>query len=446
MGVRSNIMSDLKTNLEKVSNLERKLNIEVPAAVVGATFDKVLKTIQKQAHIKGFRPGKAPLATIKSVYGDRARQDVVEELVQKHYYQALKQHSLEPINYPEFEFDAPAENADFSFSAHFEVRPEITLKKYEGLSVDKEAYAFDQSRLDGIVENIRNSRASNVDVLEDRPAKNGDIAIIDFVGTVDGKPLPGGTGTDHNLELGAKQFIDGFEDGVVGMKVGSEKTLNLKFPTPYHSEELAGKAVDFKVTLKALKKKELPELNDEFVKTMGYESAEALLKMIREDIEGSEKKRIESDFKNRLLKALVDNNPVEVPPSMQKEQKQALIEDMKKRMAEQGMDEAQFADYEKKWDVDFNNTAREMIQAGFIVDAIAKKHELQCNKDDIDAKLEEYAKQTGLEKDRIREFYAKPEQAQRLAYMITEDKVIGFLLQSAKVKEVSKSDIKEASN
>ncbi|GIL18830.1 MAG: trigger factor [Oligoflexia bacterium] len=439
-------MSELKTNLEKVSNLERRLNIEVPAAVVGATFEKVLKSIQKQAHIKGFRPGKAPLATIKSVYGDRAKQDVVEELVQKHYYQALKQHSLEPINYPEFEFDTPIENADFSFSAHFEVKPEITLKKYEGLSVVKEAYAFDQKRMDQILENIKNSRATTVDVLEDRPAQMGDIAVIDFVGTIDGKPLQGGTGTDHNLELGAKQFIEGFEDGVVGMKVGSEKTLHLKFPTPYHSDELAGKAVDFKVTLKALKKKELPEINDEFVKTMGYESAEALMGMIRDDIEGSEKKRIEQDFKNRLLKALVDANPVEVPPSMQKEQKQALIEDMKKKMAEQGMGEREFAEYEKKWDLDFETTAKEMIQAGFIVDAIAKKHELQCNKDDIDAKLEEYAKQTGLEKDRIREFYAKPEQAQRLAYMITEDKVIDFVLKSTKVKEVSKSEIKESAN
>src|SRR5207253_1917986 len=145
-----------------------------------------------------------------------------------------------------------------------------------------------------------------------------------------------GTGTNHNLELGAKQFIDGFEEGVVGMKVGDTKTLNLKFPTPYHSADLAGKAVEFKVKLTGLKKKVLPELNDEFLATLGGPtSLEDLKKTIREDLEGTEKKRVEDAFKNRLLKKLVIENPVEVPSSLLKDQKNSLIEDFKKRMSEQ---------------------------------------------------------------------------------------------------------------
>jgi trigger factor len=437
----------MKSNLEKTSQLERKLNIQVPAEAVGTAFDKRFKMVQKEANIKGFRPGKAPIATIKSMYGSHVAQDVVQDLVQKHYYEALKEHSLDPVNYPEFEFDAPVEGKEFSFTAIFEVRPEVNLKKFEGLEVEKEKYQFDESKVDQVLNNIRNSRAQQVPVLEDRPAQMGDIAIIDFDGYVGGKALEGGKGVDHSLELGSKSFIDGFEEGIIGMNIGANKTLNLKFPDPYHSKDLAGKPVEFKVTLKQLKKKDLPELNDEFLKTIGAnQTVEDLKKTIREDLEQSEKKQIEQDFKNRILKQLVKANPVAVPASLLKDQKQSLIEDMKKKMLDQGLSDAEFADYTTKWDSDFNTTASEMIQVGFIIDAIATKNEIRATKEDIEVKIAEYSKQTGLEPAKIEEFYSKPDQMQRLSYMITEEKVIELLTKTAKIKELPKDKIKESSN
>jgi trigger factor len=441
----------MKSTVEKVSNLQRRLNIEVPAQTVSNMFDETFKGIQKQATIKGFRQGKAPLATIKSMYSDRVKQDVVQELVQKHYFQALQEHQLDPISYPEFEFDQPSEGKDFAFTAHFEVKPEVTLKSYEGLEVEKEKYETDETKVEQVLENIRAARAELVDVLEDRPAQKGDIAIIDFEGFVDGKPLENGAGKDHNLELGANQFIEGFEEGVEGMKIGQQKTLTLKFPDQYHAADIAGKPVEFKVTLKGLKKKKLPDLSDEFVQQMMGQGAglkeptvEGLKKTIRKDFEESEKKRIETDFKNRMLRKLVAANPVEVPPSMLNDQKQALKEDMKKRMQEQGMGEADFASYAEKWDKDFESSAAEMIQSGFLVDAIARKHELKWTEQDLENKFEEYAQQTGIDKARIKEFYSRPEQMNRVTYAITEEKVIEFLLKSAKVKEVSKDQLKEA--
>ncbi len=450
----------MKSTVEKVGSLQRKLNIEVPAAEVGKAFDSVFKGIQKQANIKGFRQGKAPIATIKSMYGDKVKQDVVQDLIQKHYFNALKEHQLDPVSYPEFEFDQLADGKDFSFSANFEVKPDVTLKKYEGLEVQKEKFETADEKVNEVLENIRNSRAELVPVLEDRPAQKGDMAVIDFEGFVDGKPLENGAGTNHNLDLGANQFIEGFEAGIVGMKIGGQKTLNLKFPDPYHSADLAGKAVDFKVTLTSLKKKQLPELTDELVtQLMGQagggatvqadgttptHTLETLKKTIREDMEQSESKRIESDFKNRLIKKLVAQNPVEVPASMLQEQKQALIEDMKKKMVEQGMSDTEFKSYTEKWDKDFENSAAEMIQSGFLMDALAKKHDLTWTEDELEAKFDEYAKQTGIEKARIKEFYSKPEQMNRVTYAITEEKVLAFLLKSAKVSEVSKDQIKES--
>ncbi|CAE81126.1 trigger factor [Bdellovibrio bacteriovorus] len=434
----------MKSNVEKVSNLSRKLNIEVPAAAVQTAFQKIFNGIQKEVTIKGFRKGKAPLATVKSLYGDRVKQDVVQDLIQKHYAEALNEHKLEPISYPEFEFADPTENKDFSFSAAFDVRPEITLKKYEGLEVEKEKAEFDPKKIDQVLENIRASRATFEVVAEDRAVKMGDIAVINFEGFMGGAPLENGSGTDHHLELGAKQFIEGFEDGIVGMKKGETKTLSLKFPDPYHSAELAGKPVEFKVTLNQIKAKVLPELTNEFLATLGGPSdLETLKKSIQEDLEQTETKRIEDAFKNRLLKTLVKENPVEVPPSLMKEQKASLVEDFKKRMSEQGMGPDDFASYVEKWDGDFEKTAAEMIQSSFLVDAIAKKHDLFCKKEDLDAKFAEYAQQTGIEESRIKEFYGRPEQASRLTYMLTEEKVIAFLNKSVKVKEVPAGSLKE---
>lgn len=437
----------MKSNVEKVSNLSRKLNIEVPAATVQSSFQKMFQGIQKEVTIKGFRKGKAPLTTVKSMYGDRVAQDVIQDLIQKHYAMALTEHKLEPISYPEFEFENPSENKDFSFSAAFDVRPEVNLKKYEGIEVEKEKFEFDPQKVDQVLENIRSSRATFETVTEDRPAKTGDIAVIDFEGFVGGTPLENGTGKSHNLELGAKQFIDGFEEGIIGMKKGESKTLSLKFPDPYHSQELAGKPVDFKVTLNEIKAKVLPELTEEFIASLGGpKDLETLKTSIREDLENTEKKRIEDAFKNRLLKTLVRENPVDVPPSLLKEQKASLVEDFKRRMSEQGMGPEDFASYVEKWDGDFTKTATEMIQSSFLVDAIAKKHDLFAKKEDVDAKMNEYAQQTNIEVSRIREFYGRPEQSSRLTYMITEEKVINFLNKSVKVKEVPAGSLKDEAN
>lgn len=437
----------MKSTIEKVSNLERKMTIQVPVDVVQSAFKKVYQNVQKDAHIKGFRPGKAPLEKIKLVYGDQVKSDVTQQLVQSNYFLALKEQQVNPISYPEFEFHNVKENEEFQFSAFFEVKPEIQLKKYEGFEVKKEKLDVSDEKINKILENIRSSHSETVPVLEDRPAITGDIAIFDFNGFVDGQPLEGGQGSNHQLELGSKQFIEGFEDGIVGMKVGTEKTLNLKFPTPYHAKHLEGKPVDFKVKLNELKKKSLPELNDAFIaKIMGGNTEHTLEKMkttIREDLLQSEQKRIDGDLKNRLLKLLVQNNPVEVPPSMHKEQKQLLVEDTKKRMTEQGLPESELEAYITKWDADLNQTANEMIQSGFIIDAVAAKHTLHCTNEDLENKMQEYAKQTGLEIAKIKDFYAKPDQNSRLSYMVTEEKVVDYVLSKSKVVEVTAEDLKQ---
>ena len=427
----------MKTQLEKVSTLGRKLNIEVPASVVTSTINRFYQGVQQDAELKGFRKGKAPIAMIKNLYGDRVKMDVTQELLKVGFTKGLQEHKLNPIDYPEFEFDEVIEGKDFIFSANFEVRPDVELKSYEGLEIEKEIFSVDSKELDSILQNIRNSRATTEDIIEDRSVQNGEIAIIDFKGVVDGKPLERGDGVDHPLELGSKSFIEGFEEGIVGMKVGQNKTLHLKFPENYQGD-LSNKAVDFDVTLKKIQVKILPELNDEFVKNMsgGEGNLEDLKNNILKDLEERQNKKTEDNLKETLLKKLILLNPLEIPQSLVREQKKLLVQDMQKQMTKDGMNEADYEQYKEQWDADFEKTAKQMIHVAYVIDAIAAKHQLHCTQEDIDNKFEEYAKQTGIELERIRQFYSKDESMNRMIHKVTEEKVINYLMSKSTITEV----------
>lgn len=432
----------MKSTIEKLSTLERKLNIEVPAAEVQAAFDRAFRGLQKQVAIKGFRKGKAPLATVRSVFGERVRQDVAQDLIQAKYAEALQKHELAPISYPTIEFDPLEDEKDFAFSAEFEVRPVVAGVQFEKLQVKRERANQDPSRADSVLEDIRKSRAETVAVLEDRPAQKGDVAVIDFEGSLLTGPLEGGSAQGHELELGSSSFIPGFEEAVEGMRVGQEKTISLTFPENYGAAEIAGKPVTFKTKLVALKKKQIPEMNDELVKKLGpYENVEALRAEILKDIDAREAKRIDDDARNRAMRALVDRNPVDVPKSLLNEQKKALIDDLQKRMKQQGLDDSMFDEYKKRWDSDFEQTATYMIRSSFLIDALAEEHKLHAVESDFDAKLQEYVKETGIELSKIRDFYLEPERKSRLGYQITEQKVIAMILSKADIREVSREEL-----
>lgn len=434
----------MKSNIESLTNLQKKLTIEVPIETVRTSFQKAYAGMQKKATIKGFRKGKAPIAMIRDMYQEKVTPDVLNNLINDGYFAALGEHKINPIDMPEINVDQFSEEDGLKFSATVELRPEVELKSYEGLKIQKEKLNISETKVLSVIEDIRRNQAEVSPVVEDRPAQEGDIAVIDFEGFIGDAPLENGAGKDQDLELGANQFIPGFEEGVVGMKIGSNKELNLKFPEQYHAKDIAGKDVTFKVTLSGLKKKTLPEVNDEFAKKVGeHENLDALKEAIRGDIKNGEEDRIKNELKDRVLKALVAANPVEVPPSMQKKQKDRLVEDLKARMQQQGMGQEQFEEYKKQWDGDFDETASAMIQSSFLVGALAEKHDLHAKDEDFEKKMQEYAAQIGLDIDKIKEFYGKPEQRGQIDFQITEDKVVSFLMEKANVEEVDADQLKK---
>ncbi len=422
----------MKVNVEELSPLERRLNIEVPPEEVSAAFDKIYQSLQRDVTIKGFRKGKAPMAQIKTMYADRVKGDVANQLVQDSYSKALDQNSLNPVNFPNIQISTLDEGKPFSFTAQFEVRPEIKLQQYTGLTVDKEELKIADDHVDKVIENIRANHSQRENVLEDRAAINGDIVIIDFEGFRNGQPVPNTKGDDFELELGSSSFIPGFEEGLVGTRVGQDRSLDLTFPENYHAKDLAGSAITFKTKVKALKKKTLPEINNEFAQKVGFEDVTKLREGILEDHKASEEKRLTEEYKNRLLKALVERNPVEVPKSMLEEQKQLLLNDVRGRLTQQGMGESEFQEYVQKWDKDLNESAAFMIQSSFLIHAIADKENLAATNEDLENKMAEYAKQTGIELSKLKGFYKENDNRSRLMYKITEDKVVDFLKSKTK--------------
>ncbi|MEZ4871777.1 MAG: trigger factor [Bdellovibrionales bacterium] len=433
------------SQLDKLEGLNRKLTIEVPKDKVEKEFNEAYNAIKGQVTLPGFRKGKAPISKIKNLYKDKVHQEVLQRIVQESYTAALQEHDAEPISMPRIDFDELNEEKDFVYSAEFEIRPEVKLSKYEGLKVQKEKFVVDDSKVDEVLENMQNSKAENTPVLEDRPAKVGDIAKIDFEGFIGGEPLEGGAGTDFDLELGSNSFIPGFEEGIVGMAINGTTQLNLKFPDDYHAADIAGKEVQFKVTLKGLQKKSLPAINDEFAKSISpeFDTLEALKQRIKEDMLQGETQRIEDELKSRILRVLVKENPVDVPASLFEEQKQKLIQDTQGRMAQQGMAPDQFEEYKQKWDADFSETSRFMIQSSFLIDALANELEIKASAEDVDNKIKEYAQQMGLEVDKVKQFYNSPERRSQLSFQITEDRVVKYLKDSADITEVDKDQLED---
>ncbi|MCB0378880.1 MAG: trigger factor [Bdellovibrionales bacterium] len=433
----------MKSNIETLSGLERKLSVDIPKDQVNSEFLNAFKYLQKQVEIKGFRKGKAPIDTIRSMYHDKVAGDVAQNLVQNAYFAALKEHDVIPVGMPNIDFQNPSENQDFTFTALFEVQPEVEVSNFTGLKVEQEQIEIKDEDVNKTIEQVLESHSKMEDVKLVREIQMGDFAQFDFKGFIDGEPLENGEAQGHVLELGSNSFIPGFEEGLVGLKPGDSKTLHLSFPEDYHVENLKGQKVQFQVTLHGIKKKVKPELNDEFVKGLGdFENVEAFKKQVRDDMEKNEQRRVDQDLKTDLFKALIAANPFEVPNALVKEQEGALIEDFRNRMQGQGFNEQDFAEYQQKWGTDFKDTADYMVRSALLIQKLAKDHNLDATEEDLQKKFQEFADQTGLDVAKVKEFYGKGNQASHLEFQITEDKVFSFLKGKADVKAITQEQAK----
>ena len=272
----------------------------------------------------------------------------------------------------------------------------------------------------------------------------GDIAEIDFFGTIDGEPLDKGSAENFKIELGSKSFIEGFEEGIVGMAIGGEANLHLKFPDAYQEASIAGKPVNFKVKLHKLYKKDLPEIDDELAKKVGgFDNVQALKDAIKEDLQARESGRVEEDVRARIIETLVDENPVEVPEKVKNNQKAQIIEDSRQKMQQQGMSPEDFEEYKKKWDHEFEDTASFMVKSTFLIDEIAKKEKVTVSEEEVNKRIEMHALQMGLPVENLVKFYSEQNRIGNLRFQITQEKVVEFLKSKSTFKELPKDQLTE---
>ncbi len=432
----------MQIKVENLSQVKKKINFEIPAARVATEIDTVYEKIRKSASIKGFRKGKVPFALIEKHFSPQMEADVVKNLVNETYFKALLDEKIYPVSHPVIESDELKKGEPFSYSATVEVFPEVEVKDFTGLEVKKEQYVFTEETIDARLREMQESMAQMKPV-EGRAAAMGDFVTLDFVGSFDGVPFDNGSAEDFVLELGSGRFIPGFEEQVAGLESGAQREIKVTFPQDYGHAEFAGREATFAITVKEIKAKELPPLDDEFAKEFGeFETLAELRGKLTEYHEAREKDRIEADLRERVVKALIARNDLDVPETLVEKQLEAMLESTKRRLSQQRMSLEAMGLDDEQYRIRYKETAESQVKGALLLEALAKQEGLAVAEADLDARFAQIAEQSGQNPENVKKYYTQNDQArENITAQVREDKAIDFLLGRAVITEVSREEL-----
>ena len=427
----------MKCKVEKTQNAnEVKLKIEIEAEKFNEAIKKVYFQSAKYFNIPGFRKGKAPQNIVEKYYGKEIfYEDAFNELVPDEYEKALEENKIEAVSKPQIDIITMEKGQDLVFTATVQTKPEVELGNYKGIEIPKIEYNVKAEDVDNEIKQMQEKNARLVSV--ETPVENGNIAVIDFEGFVDGVAFEGGKAENHELEIGSGSFIPGFEDQVVGMKVDEEKDIKVKFPEEYFSKDLAGKDATFKVKVHEIKKKELPELDDEFAKDVSeFDTIKELKDSIKEKLEKQNADREKYEKQDAVLKVVCDELKADIPSGMIEMEVDNMVKDMEQRMSYQGLKLEQYLQMLNKTEEEFRKEyepqAIDAIKSRLALEAIIKAEKIEATEDEVKAKIEEMAKNYGkkpeelLENENIKNYIKQG---------IENEKAIDLLVENSKVKK-----------
>jgi len=430
----------MQVTTEKIDNHKVTMTMEVPQEEVKKAVEKAYHKLASQVNIPGFRKGKAPRKVLEARLGKEAIMDeVFEILATPAYSQALQEQRIDPVGRPEVEVVNLKEDEPFVFKATVVAKPEVVLGQYKGLEVTKPAVVVSEEEVDRSLESMRNRQAKMV-VVEDAELSNGDFAIIDFVGYVDGVPFDGGEGKGHPLEIGSGSFIPGFEEQLIGAKSGDERDVNVTFPTEYHAADLAGKEAVFKVKVNDVKRKELPVLDDEFVKDVSdFTTVDELKADIRANLEKAAEQKAEREYYNSVLQTALDNMTVDIPAVMVEERVNHMIEDLDANLQSRGMKLDKYMEYAKMDIATLRSSYREAalnnVKTDMLLEAIAKEEDIQVKPEDIETELAAMAQSYQTPLEEIRKVMMQSSRIATLVNSIARKKASQLIMDSVVVKE-----------
>ena len=437
----------MECKVEKTQNAnEVKLEIKIEAEKFENAIKKVYFQNAKYFNIPGFRKGKAPQNIVERYYGKEIfYEDAFNELVPSEYEEALEVNKIEAVSRPEIDIITMEKGQDLVFTATVQTKPEVELGKYKGIEIEKIEYNVKDEDIENELADMQDKNARLI-TIDNRPAQEGDTAKIDFEGFVNGIAFDGGKAEGHDLVLGSGSFIPGFEEQVIGMKIGEEKEIKVTFPEEYFSKDLAGKEATFKVKLNELKKKELPELDDEFAKDVSeYDTLKELKDSIKERLEKQNKDREKYEKQDAVVRVLVDEMKVDIPSGMIEMETENMMRDMEQRMSYQGLKMEQYLKMINKTEDEFKKAyepqAIEAIKSRLGIEAVIKAEKIEANEEEIKAKIEEMAKNYGKEAKELEE---NENIKNYIKEGIEQEKAIEFLVANSKEKKAkAKKEVKE---
>ncbi|MCI8654853.1 MAG: trigger factor [Clostridia bacterium] len=399
----------MKSKVEKTENAnEVKLEITIEAEKFDEAIKKVYFQSAKYINIPGFRKGKAPMNIVEKYYGKEIfYEDAFNEIAGEGYEAALEENNIEAVSRPNIEVTQIEKGKDLIFTAVVETKPEVKLGKYKGIEIPKIEYNVTDEDIEKEIKQMQEKNSRLVSV-ENGEVEKGNITIIDFEGFVDGEPFEGGKAEGHELEIGSGAFIPGFEDQIIGMKVEEERDIKVKFPEEYFSQDLAGKEATFKVKLHEIKKKELPELDDEFAKDVSeYDTLKELKDSIKEKIEKRNAEKQKYEKQEASIKAVTEGIKIDIPKGMIELEAENMIKDIEQRLSYQGMKLEQYlqiigktAEEVKK---EYEPQAIEAIKSRLALEAIIKEEKIEATSEEIDNKVKEMAESYGKKEEEIKD-------------------------------------------
>ncbi|KEI71925.1 trigger factor [Endozoicomonas elysicola] len=420
----------MQVSLETTSGIERKLTITLPVADIDGEVNKRLQDLSRRVRLDGFRPGKIPMKVVKRRYGAGARQEVLGEMMQSSFVEAIQEQKLNPAGAPSVEAKSD-DDEGFTFIATFEIYPEIALNEFNGITVERPVADVQESDIDEMIETLRKQGTSFEDV--ERAAELGDRVTFDYVGTKDGEAFEGGSAENATLELGSGRMIPGFEDGLVGVSAGEEKVLSLTFPEDYQAEELAGQSVEFACKVHKVAGPALPELNDEFFARFGVTEGglEDFRKEVSKNMERELRQAVKNKVKNQVMDGLLKIHEVEVPS--------ALTSQEIDRMREQAVQ--QFGGMKGGFDPKqlpaelFEADAKKRVALGLLIGEVVKQREVKVDDERVRAMIEEMASAYQEPQQVIDWYYSNDEQLSQIKYVVLEEQVVDTILEAAQVSE-----------
>ncbi|MDO5779278.1 MAG: trigger factor [Clostridium sp.] len=427
----------MEAKMEKIDVNIVKFEVKVEAEKFDAALTRAYKKNVKNFNVPGFRKGKVPMNVVKKYYGiEVLLEDAVNFAIEGSYSEVLKENNIVPVDYPKIDVVEVGEGKDFVYTAEITVYPEVELGDYKGLSIEKKTYEVTEEEVSKKLKEMQEKNA-RVETKEEGTVENGNIAVIDFKGYVDGEAFQGGEGKDYSLEIGSKTFIDTFEEQLVGAKVNDTVEVNVAFPENYGKEELNGKPAKFEVTIKEIKVKELPELDDEFAKeTSEFDNIADLKADVTKKLEEANTERSEREFEEAVITAVAGNAKVEIPEVMVEKEVDKMVQNLQQRLQYQGLTLEQYFQFtgtdEEKMREYMRANAQTKVKVDLVLEAIEKAENIEATEEEIREKAVEVAKMySASEDEKMIDLLMQSQQAALRADVIT-NKTIKLLIENNK--------------